>query len=181
MASRIDKDLEKIASGKILMPMSIEPSFLDKLKYRFSRRGREEVKAGKLAKRGYLYEAADRYFNLARQETNFDHKDYLLERAHQLSAERDRLKNEGVDSDLTRDIKAYRVKAQKKRFEYYDAEWSHTAAIISGAVLVASIFFSSIGITGNVIGSLSNPLSRVIGAILFLVGIVLAFLCFKRK
>ncbi len=47
--------------------------------------------------------------------------------------------------------------------------------------LISSIFFFSSNVTGNVIGNLTNSTSNIIGAALFLIGIVGAFFYFRRK
>lgn len=72
-------------------------------------------------------------------------------------------------SDIGKEIR----EAKKKGLE-------GTIGIISIAGFLFSVLFFS-GITGNVIGSLNQTSSNVIGAVLFLVGIAGAFLYFKRR
>ena len=55
-------------------------------------------------------------------------------------------------------------------------------AIISSVVsLLGAIFFLSSNITGNAIGSLNQTSSNGIGGVLFLVGLILAFIYFKSR
>lgn len=56
-----------------------------------------------------------------------------------------------------------------------------TAAATAIIGLIGGLFFLSSNLTGNVIGSLNQTSSNVLGAVFFLVGIVGAFFYFKRR
>ena len=58
---------------------------------------------------------------------------------------------------------------------------SHVNAVVFIAIGIVGLFFLSPNLTGNVIGNLPTGNSSVIGAILFLVGLVGAFFTYKNK
>lgn len=63
----------------------------------------------------------------------------------------------------------------------FGLEYKLASAVISVSVLVASIFFLSMSLTGNVVGEISIDSSRIIGVILFICGLVFSFVYLKGR
>jgi len=57
----------------------------------------------------------------------------------------------------------------------------HTSGIASIFLLTASIIFLSPNITGNIISNLSQQTSTLLGIILFIIGLILAFNYFRKS
>jgi hypothetical protein len=51
----------------------------------------------------------------------------------------------------------------------------------SMTIALSSLFFASLSATGNIIGNINQTSSGLIGAGLFLIGIVSTFLCFRKR
>jgi hypothetical protein len=64
------------------------------------------------------------------------------------------------------------------RGKWHGLEGTMAASIIG---LLGGLFFLSSNLTGNVIGNMTNSTSNWIGGVLFLVGIIGAFIYFKNK
>lgn len=70
------------------------------------------------------------------------------------------------------------LQRREDRTKGLEAKTTATVAIIG---LVASIFFLSADLTGNAIGSSSISTTNIIGALFLVVGLVFAFIYFKRR
>ena len=57
----------------------------------------------------------------------------------------------------------------------------HVSAAVLILVGIASLFFLSSNLTGNVIGNMSQTSSNWVGGVLFIIGLVGAFLYFRNK
>jgi len=79
-----------------------------------------------------------------------------------------------TDKEISDTIEEHRKRKFRSKLETTAA----TSSIIS---LLGGIFFLSSNLTGNVIGNMTNSTSNWIGGILFAVGLIGAFVYFKKK
>ncbi len=96
-----------------------------------------------------------------------------------LQAYQDQYPNEN-DNHIKKEIEAYLKRNPESKQSGKTLEHKFIS-VIAGASIIIALFFLSSNLTGNVVGNLAKSDSNIIGAILFVLGIIGLFISFRRE